>query len=66
MGVYRLVNELIKFIWTYIHLDILLIYILQGKTPSIQQKMTHVETFENKVQILVIQKSITIFWLKLL
>jgi hypothetical protein len=29
-------------------------------------KVTHVETFENKVQILVIQKFITIFWLKLL
>jgi hypothetical protein len=66
MGDYGLVSELIKLIWKYTHLDIFLTYILQGKKSSIQQKMTHVETFENKVQILVIQKSITIFWLKLL
>ncbi len=31
------------------HLDIFLTYILQGKNSSIQQKMTHVETCENKV-----------------
>jgi hypothetical protein len=66
MGDYELVNELIKFIWKYIHLNIFLTYILQGKKSSIQQKMTHVETFENKVHILVIQKFITIFWLNLL
>jgi hypothetical protein len=66
MGDYGLVNELIKFLWKYIHLDIFLTYILQGKKSSIQQKMTHVKTFEDKVKILVIQKSIIIFWLKLL
>ncbi len=66
MGDYGLVNELIKFIWKYTYLDIFFIYILLGKKLSIQQQMTHVETFENKVQILVIQKSITIFRLKLL
>jgi hypothetical protein len=66
MGDYGLINELIKFIWKYAHLDTFLTYILQGKKSSIQQKMTHVETFENKVQISIIQKSITIFWLKLL
>jgi len=65
MGDYGFIDELIKFIWKYIHLDIFLTYILQGKS-SIQLKMTHVKTFENKVQILVIQKSIIIFWLKLL
>jgi hypothetical protein len=31
MGDYGLVNELIKFIWKYTHLDIFLTYILQGK-----------------------------------
>jgi len=61
MGDYGLVNELIKLIWKYTHLDIFLTCILQGNKLSIQQKMTHVETFENKVQILVIQKSINIF-----
>jgi hypothetical protein len=66
MGDYGLVNELIKFIWKYTHLNIFFIYILQGKQLSIQQKVTHVKTFENKVQIWVIQKSIIIFWLKLL
>jgi hypothetical protein len=49
MGDYGLINELIKFIWKYAHLDTFLTYILQGKKSSIQQKMTHVETFENKV-----------------
>jgi len=58
---YELVNEIIKSIWKYIHLDIFLTYILQGKKSSIQCKMTHVETFEIKVQISIIQKSITIF-----
>jgi hypothetical protein len=66
MGDYELVNELIKFTWKYTHLGIFFTYILQVKKSSIQQKMTHVETFENKVQVLVIQKSINIFWLKLL
>jgi hypothetical protein len=66
MGDYGLVDELIKFIWKYTHLNIFVTYILQGKKSSIQQKMTHVETFENKVQFLIIQKSITIFWRKLL
>jgi hypothetical protein len=66
MGDYGFINKLIKFIWKYTHLYMFLTYILQGKKSSIQQKMTHVKTFENKVQILVIQKSITIFWLKLL
>jgi len=55
-----------KFLWKYIHLNIFLTYILQGKKSSIQQKMTHVETFENEVKILVIQKSIIIFLLKFL
>jgi len=63
---YGLVNELIKFIWKYTHLDIFLTYILLRKKSSIQQKMTHVKTFEYKVQILVIQKFITMFRLKLL
>jgi hypothetical protein len=31
MGDYGLVNELIKFIWQYTHLDIFLTYILQEK-----------------------------------
>jgi hypothetical protein len=66
MGDYGLVNELIKFIWKYTYLDIFFIYILQGKKSSIQQKVTHVIFFENKVQIWVIQKSIIIFWSKLL
>jgi hypothetical protein len=66
MGDYGFVNEIIKFIWKYTYLDIFLTYILQEKKSSIQQKLTHVETFENNVQILVIQKSIIIFWLKLL
>jgi hypothetical protein len=66
MGDYGLVNKLIKFIGKYTQLNIFLTYILQGKKSSIQQKMTYVKTFENKVQILIVQKSITIFWLKLL
>jgi hypothetical protein len=66
MGDYGLVNELIKLILKYTRLDIFLTYILQGKKSSIQQKMTHVKTFEYKVQILVIQKLITMLWLKLL
>jgi hypothetical protein len=49
MGDYGLVNELIIFVWQYTHLNIFLTYILQGKKSSIQQEMTHVETFENKV-----------------
>jgi hypothetical protein len=49
MGDYGLVNELIKFIWKYTHLKKnFFIYILQGKQSSIQQKVTHVKTFENK------------------
>jgi len=63
---YGLVNELIRFMWKYTQLETFFTYILQGKKSSIWQKMTHEEIFENKVQILVIQKSITIFWLKFL
>jgi hypothetical protein len=66
MGDYGLVDELIKFIWKCTHLNIVLTYNLQAKKSSIQPKMTHIKTFENKIQILVIEKSITIFWLKLL
>jgi hypothetical protein len=66
MGDYGFVNEVIEFIWKYLNLDIFFTYILQGKESSIQQKMTHVKTFENNVQILFAQKSITIFLLKLL
>jgi hypothetical protein len=66
MGDYGFVNELIKFIWKYKHLDFFLTHILRGKKSSIQQKVTHVKTFENNVQILVIQKSIPIICLKLL
>jgi len=40
---------------------------VRGRKISIQQKMTKIETFENKVQInLVIQKSIVICWLEYL
>jgi hypothetical protein len=46
-----LFNELIKFIWKYTQLDIYLTHLLQGKKWAIQQKFTHVETFENKVKI---------------
>jgi len=60
---YGLVNEVIKFIWKYTHLDIFLTYI---KNHQSNKKKTHIETFENKGQILVIQKSIIILWLKLL
>jgi hypothetical protein len=56
-----LFNELIKLIWKHTHSDIFLTHVLQGKKPSIQQKLTHVETFENKVRIFVIQKFVTIF-----
>jgi len=35
MGDYGLVNELIKFIWKYTHLDIFLTYILPKKKLSI-------------------------------
>jgi hypothetical protein len=66
MGDYGLVDEIIKFIWKYTHLDIFLTYILQAKKSSMLQKMTHVETFENKVQISIIQKFIIIFSLKFL
>jgi hypothetical protein len=58
---YGLVCELIKFIWKYLHLHIFFIYILQGKkNHQSNKKTTHVKNFENKVQILVIQKFITI------
>jgi hypothetical protein len=48
MGDYGLVNELIKFIWKYTHLDIFFIYILQGKKSSIQQKVTNVKNTKNE------------------
>jgi len=57
---YGLVHELIKFIWKYTHLNIFFTYILQGKKSSIQQKKDPCKNFWNKVQILVIQKFITI------
>jgi hypothetical protein len=47
--------ELIKLIWKYTHLDIFLTHMLQGKKSSIQQKLTHIETFENKVKNFLIQ-----------
>jgi hypothetical protein len=48
MGDYGLVNEVIKFIWKYTHLNSFFTHILQGKKSSIQQKKTHIETFDNK------------------
>ncbi len=56
-----LFTKLIKFIWKYTHLDIFLTHMLQGKKWSIQEKLTNVETFENKIKKFVIQKFITIF-----
>jgi len=66
MGDYGSVNELIKLYENIPTHTSFWHKFLQGIKSSIQQKMTHVKTSENKVQILVIQKFVTIFWLKLL
>jgi len=50
-GPYVVINQLIKFIWKATHLKNSLTYMLGGKKISIQQKMTKIGTFENKVQI---------------
>jgi hypothetical protein len=45
-------NQLLKSIWKVSHLENSSTYILGGGEISIQQKMTKIGTFENKVQIL--------------
>jgi hypothetical protein len=45
------INQLIKSIWKAAHLENCLTYMLGGKTYLIQQKMTKIGTFENKVHI---------------
>jgi len=51
MGLFVMINQLIKSIWKVTHVENSLTYMLGGKI-SIQQKMTKIGTFENKVQIL--------------
>jgi hypothetical protein len=50
IGPYVVINQLIKSIWKTAHLKNILSYMLGGKI-SIQQEMTKIGTFENKVQI---------------
>jgi hypothetical protein len=62
MGDYGLVNELIKFIWKYAQSNIFFDIHFIRKNDQSNKKMTHVYIFENKVLILVIQKSITMYF----
>jgi hypothetical protein len=50
-GPYVVINQSIKSIWKVAHLKSFLAYMLRGKKITIQQKMTKIGTFENKVQI---------------
>jgi hypothetical protein len=50
-GPYVVINQLIKYIQKVTHLENSFNIHVRGKNISIQQKMTKVGTFENKVQI---------------
>jgi hypothetical protein len=50
-GSYVVINQLIKSIWKVAHLEFFLLYMLNKKRKSIQQKMTKIGTFENKAQM---------------
>jgi hypothetical protein len=50
-GPYVMINQFINFIWKVDHQENSLTYMLRGGGISIQQKMTKIGTFENKVQM---------------
>jgi hypothetical protein len=49
------INELTKFKWTKAQLTNFLKYMLEKKKTSIEQNLIKIQTFENKVQILLVK-----------
>jgi hypothetical protein len=50
-GPYVVINQLIKSIWKNFHFKNFFIIHVTGKKLSVQQKMTKIGSFENKVQM---------------